>query len=128
MTPQSLHLSRCLVQIIQCLCKGWNLPAWHITRLQFQHQVMEIDPSYWIHWKYHEIWSIFSKKRIKNPFLTHQLLKQIKIYLSHNIIQIHNNVMWDWQYFIEYSPHSVRIWGNIMYNIVCPTKHCYGFE
>ena len=24
----------------------------------------------------------------------------------HNIIQIHNNVMWDQQYFTEYSSHS----------------------
>jgi hypothetical protein len=23
---------------------------------------------------------------------------------SHNIIQIHNNVMWDWQYYVKYSP------------------------
>ena len=27
----------------------------------------------------------------------------------HNIIHIHNNVMWDSQYSIEYSPHSVWI-------------------
>ena len=24
----------------------------------------------------------------------------------HNIIHIHNNVMWDWQYFAECSSHS----------------------
>jgi hypothetical protein len=32
--------------------------------------------------------------------------------LPHNIIQIHNNVMWDWQYYVEYST-----W-NILYNIL----------
>ena len=25
--------------------------------------------------------------------------------ISHNIIQIHNNVLWDWQCFMEYSPY-----------------------
>ena len=25
----------------------------------------------------------------------------------HNIIQIHNSVMWDWKYFADYLPHSV---------------------
>ena len=34
--------------------------------------------------------------------ITHILLK-IQV---HNIIQIHNNVMWDSQYSMEHSPHS----------------------
>ena len=29
----------------------------------------------------------------------------------HNIIQISNNVLWDWQCFVEYSPHSIWICG-----------------
>ena len=28
----------------------------------------------------------------------------------HNIIQTHNNVLWDWQYFTEYSPYLVCMW------------------
>ena len=28
----------------------------------------------------------------------------------HNIIQIHNNIMWDRQYFVEYFPYSDWIW------------------
>ena len=28
--------------------------------------------------------------------------------MHHNIIKIHNNILWDWQYFIEYSPHLVK--------------------
>jgi len=32
------------------------------------------------------------------------------ILLMHNIIQVHNNVLWDWQYYTEYSPHSHRMW------------------
>ena len=27
-----------------------------------------------------------------------------------NIIHIHNNVLWDWQCSIEYSPHLLWIW------------------
>ena len=27
----------------------------------------------------------------------------------HNIVHIHNNVMWDWQYFMKYFPHSYWI-------------------
>ena len=26
---------------------------------------------------------------------------------EHNIIKIHNNVLWDRQYYMEYTPHSV---------------------
>ena len=29
----------------------------------------------------------------------------------HNISMIHNNILWDWQYFMEYSPHLVCMWG-----------------
>ena len=25
---------------------------------------------------------------------------------DHNIIQMHNNVLWDWEYFVQYSSHS----------------------
>ena len=31
----------------------------------------------------------------------------------HNIIQIHNNVPWDWQYFIEYFLYLVWMWGKL---------------
>ena len=30
--------------------------------------------------------------------------------LDYNIIQIHNNVMWDWEYFAEYSSHCDRMY------------------
>ena len=66
----------------------------------------------------------------------------------HNIIQSHKIVLLDWQYFAEYSSHSYWMWGilcrtnnflhniphiqsecgNILQNIVSPTKHCYGSE
>ena len=36
---------------------------------------------------------------------------------QHNIIQIHNNVMWDSQYYAEYVPHLVWMWG-IYYRIM----------
>ena len=29
----------------------------------------------------------------------------------HNIIQIHNNVWWDWQYYVKYSPCPNWMWG-----------------
>ena len=47
-------------------------------------------------------------------------------YNFHNIIQIHNNVLWDWPYFIEDFLHSYWIWGNIPWSIGGPTIHCYG--
>ena len=40
---------------------------------------------------------------------THNV-KHFVIYIhvcTHNIIQIHNNVMWNWHYYVEYSSHSV---------------------
>ena len=37
------------------------------------------------------------------PSQTPTLGKTISIYILHNIIQIHNNVMWDWHYSIEFS-------------------------
>ena len=49
----------------------------------------------------------------------------------HNIIQIHNNVQWDWQYFTEYSlvfPYISLNVGNILWSIVSATEHCYGSE
>ena len=36
--------------------------------------------------------------------------------LKHNIVQIQNNVIWDWQYYVEYSSHSI-----CMQDIVIPT-------
>ena len=33
----------------------------------------------------------------------------------HNIIWIHNNVVWDCQYFIEYFSHSVWMWIEYCY-------------
>ena len=32
-------------------------------------------------------------------------IKGAKCEMTHNIIKIHNNVMWDWQCFVEYSPN-----------------------
>ena len=47
---------------------------------------------------------------------------------SHNIIQIYNSGLSDWQYFLEYSPHSIECGGisnDISWNIVNPIEQCY---
>ena len=36
-------------------------------------------------------------------------LNRLNLESLHNIIQIHNNVMWTWQHSVKYSPHSDRI-------------------
>ena len=36
--------------------------------------------------------------------------------ISHKIIHVHSNVIWDWQYYMEYS-HIQTAYGNIMQNI-----------
>ena len=50
---------------------------------------------------------------------------------KHNIIQVHNNVLWDWQYSTKYSQifptFSLNV-ANIQWNIVVPIEHCYGSE
>ena len=39
------------------------------------------------------------------------ILKYIIHWWHHNNIQIHNNVMWDWHYFIEYcQSHKTLLW------------------
>ena len=35
------------------------------------------------------------------------VLKQEIAVVGHNIIQMHNNIMWDGQYFVKYSSHSI---------------------
>ena len=50
---------------------------------------------------------------------------------NQNIVQIRNNVIWDRQHFIEYSPRSDWMWeirGNILRYNVAPAKQGYGFE
>ena len=37
-------------------------------------------------------------------------------FISHKIIHVHSNVIWDWQYYMEYS-HIQTAYGNIMQNI-----------
>ena len=53
----------------------------------------------------------------------------ITFWMYDNIIQIHNNVLWDCQYYIEYSwiffMSTLRV-GNITWYIFSPIKHCYG--
>jgi hypothetical protein len=47
------------------------------------------------------------------PYTTkHVLHKKImmKHQKKHNIIQIHNNVMWEWHYYTKYSSHSDWMW------------------
>ena len=39
------------------------------------------------------------------------LIKTLHEQQWHNIIQIHNNVLWDWQYYAEYFSHSYWMWG-----------------
>jgi hypothetical protein len=66
----------------------------------------------------------------------------------HDIIQTHNNVLQDWQYFVGHSSYLVWMWGifvrtgiilqniphiqseceNIVQNIVRPIEHCYDSE
>ena len=36
--------------------------------------------------------------------------RSLHFFIQHNMIQIHNNVLWDWQYYVEYSLHSIWIW------------------
>jgi hypothetical protein len=36
--------------------------------------------------------------------------------LKLNIIQSHNSVLWDWQYFTEYSPYSLWLWRTFLEN------------
>ena len=38
-----------------------------------------------------------------------KVFEEIKEFI-HNIIQFHNNVMWDWQYSTKYSSYSYLIW------------------
>ena len=38
------------------------------------------------------------------------MLRFSSIMEVHNIIQIHNNALWDWQYFTKYSSHSGWMW------------------
>ena len=45
----------------------------------------------------------------------------------HNIIQIHNSIMRDLQYFVEYSPYSIWMW-NIPQNIISYAKYCFRFD
>ena len=54
-----------------------------------------------------------------------------KLYLyssSHNIIQIHNNVLWDLTLFHGIFSMFNLIVRNIMHNTVNPTQHCYNSE
>ena len=44
-----------------------------------------------------KVWKLISKC----------LTKTNTIYFEHNIIHIHNNVPWDWRYYMEYPPHCV---------------------
>ena len=38
--------------------------------------------------------------------LNYLFCKKIIFHFFHNIIQIHNRVLWDWRYCVKYSPHS----------------------
>ena len=60
-------------------------------------------------------------------YITNNLLFNYS-YITHNIIQIHNNVMWHRQYPSEYS-HSQHDTCGIFWKMsYCPTKHYYGSE
>ena len=52
----------------------------------------------------------------KNPLIM-TIQNSPRQWVIHNIIQIHNNVMWDWQCSTKYSPHSNWIW-RIFYKIL----------
>jgi hypothetical protein len=43
-----------------------------------------------------------SRSRICSKIISYSLWVH-----KHNIIQIDNNVVWDWRYFAKYSPHSI---------------------
>lgn len=48
--------------------------------------------------------------------------------LKHNILQTHNNVLWEWYLVnVEYSTIKTEF-GNIPHNIVCLPKQRYEFE
>ena len=40
-------------------------------------------------------------------------------HINHNIIQIQNNAMWNWQYYAKYSIVMLNV-ENILYNIASP--------
>ena len=40
----------------------------------------------------------------------------------HNIIQIHNNVLWDWQYYAKYSTYSYWMWELFCMTLSDPRK------
>ena len=45
----------------------------------------------------------------------------------HNIIQSHNSVQPDWQYYVKYSSHLVLMWKYFA-EFVSPAEYCYGSE
>ena len=53
-------------------------------------------------------------------------------FYGHNIIWNLNNILWDWQYFSEYSPHSAWMWGifrrilSVRHNIVLDLNNVMG--
>ena len=49
-----------------------------------------------------------------------QLRWFLQLNYEHNIIQMHNNVLWDWQYYAEYSSNSTRMME--YYVEYCPSR------
>ena len=74
--------------------------------------------SKWGLWHEHHAWAHLT---FPCPFDMPKLHMQntTKLYTtrSHNIIQIHNSVVWDWQYYVVYSSHSAWM-------VEYSTKYC----
>ena len=49
------------------------------------------------------------------------------MFVSHDIIHIHNNVLWDWQYSKKYS-HTFPILSMNVRNIIQNIVNCNGYE
>ena len=46
----------------------------------------------------------------------------------HNIIHTHNNALWDWEYYVEYSSHSYSMWGIFHIILLVPQNTAMGLN
>jgi hypothetical protein len=76
-------------------------------------------------------WWWWCKYMRNSPFLSQSLahlITNFKIMSKrHNIIQIHNIVLWDWQYYANYSSHS-ELSTNELVNVALGVNHAQGFD
>ena len=67
-------------------------------------------------WRWSDPWS----RSFKHQY-TPATLVPFALTSAHYIIQIHNSVLWNWQYFVEYSPHSIWMWR--IFHIILAVPH-----